>query len=58
MRDVYPDAIARDAIAEQMGIHPRGGSFGEDLGRLRGRGLVTIDRGSVRARDFLFAGAQ
>jgi uncharacterized protein len=54
---VYPETIARDAIAEEMGIHPRGGSFGEDIGRLRGRGLVTVDRGAVRARDFLFAGS-
>jgi hypothetical protein len=52
----HPGDISRDAIAERMGIHPRGGSFGEDLGRLRGRGLLSIDRGMVRARDFLFAG--
>lgn len=55
---VHPDPITREAIAESMGIHPRGGSFGEDLGRLRGRGLITIERGSARARDFLFAGAR
>ena len=55
---VYPEKVARDAIAEQMGIHPRGGSFGEDLARLRGRGLVDYERGEVRARDFLFAGAR
>jgi hypothetical protein len=53
---VHPDAITREAIAESMGIHPRGGSFGEDLGRLRGRGLIEYERGSARARDFLFAG--
>jgi hypothetical protein len=55
---VHPDPITRDAIAESMGIHPRGGSFGEDLGRLRGRGLITLERGSARARDFLFAGVR
>jgi hypothetical protein len=51
----YPDGITREAIAEQMDIHPRGGSFGEDIGRLVGRGLVDNNRGVVRARDFLFA---
>jgi hypothetical protein len=56
--EVHPDSITREAIADQMGIHPRGGSFGEDLGRLRGRGLITLERGSARARDFLFAGAR
>lgn len=54
---VHPEAITREAIAEQMGIHPRGGSFGEDLGRLRGRGLIEYARGQARARDFLFVGA-
>ena len=52
----YPNAIAKDAIAEAFGIHPRGGSFGQDLGRLVGRGLVENYRGQYRARDFLFAG--
>lgn len=36
-----------------MGIHPRGGSLGEDLGRLVGRGLVERDRGVYRVRGFL-----
>lgn len=57
IRGVHPDAITREGIAEQMGIHPRGGSFGEDLGRLRGRGLIEYERGQARARDFLFVGA-
>jgi len=52
----HPNAISREAIAAKMQIHPRGGSFGEDLGRLRGRGLIEYDRGEARARDFLFAG--
>lgn len=52
----YPDSIAKETIADQFGIHPRGGSFGEDLGRLVGRGLVDGNRGIYRARDFLFAG--
>jgi hypothetical protein len=52
----YPNAITRQAIAEQFGIHPRGGSFGQDLARLVGRGLVEGGGGEYRARDFLFAG--
>jgi hypothetical protein len=40
-----------------MGIHPRGGSFGEDIGALKGRGLIDSSRGVLRARDFLFATA-
>lgn len=51
----YPEPVTREAIAEQFGIHPRGGSLGEDLGRLVGRGLVTVNRGQYMARDFLFA---
>lgn len=52
----YPEATTREAIAEHFQIHPRGGSLGEDLGRLVGRGLVEGSRGQYRARDFLFAG--
>ena len=58
VREVFPDGISREAIAERMGIHPRGGSFGEDLGRLRGRGLIDYQRGQARARDFLFVGVR
>ncbi len=52
---VYPGEISREAIAEQFDLHPRGGSLGEDLGRLVGRGLVDVNRGQYRAREFLFA---
>lgn len=53
--EVYPNGTTREAIAEQLGIHPRGGSLGEDLGRLIGRGLVEKSHGQYRVRDFLFA---
>lgn len=53
---VYPATISRESVAEQMEIHPRGGSFGEDIARLVGRGLIESGRGEMRARDFLFAG--
>jgi hypothetical protein len=55
--EVYPNKITRDAIAEKMNIHPRGGSFGEDIGALKGRGLIESSKGVLRARDFLFATA-
>jgi hypothetical protein len=60
----YPSAVSREDVAAQLtserkpeGLHPRGGSLGEDLGRLAGRGLIEYERGQYRARDFLFAGA-
>jgi hypothetical protein len=57
--EAYPEGLTREQIAGMCDppIHPRGGSLGEDLGRLVGRGLVDRDRGTYRARDFLFAGA-
>ncbi len=55
--NAYPETVSREGIAEAKGIHPRGGSLGEDLGRLVGRGLVVYQgKGYYRARDFLFAG--
>jgi hypothetical protein len=56
---VYPEQITREQIASQCDppIHPRTGSFGEDLAALVGRGLVDGSRGVYRARDVLFASA-
>lgn len=51
----YPEGLTREQVGEQFNLHPRGGSLGEDLGRLVGRGLVERDRGVYRARQFLFA---
>ena len=53
---VYPARITREQVAAQMDIHPRGGSFGEDIARLVGRGLIESARGELQARAFLFAG--
>lgn len=50
-----PAAALNQHIA-QFSLHPRGGSLGEDLSRLVGRGLVEANRGRYRAREFLFAG--
>ncbi len=52
--EAYPEATTREAIAERFELHPRGGSLGEDLGRLVRRGLVEANRGQYRAREFLF----
>lgn len=54
----YPDEITKEQMAEACNppIHPRGGSFGDDLRALVGRGLVEGARGVYRARDYLFAG--
>lgn len=51
----YPGTITREAIAEECNIHPRGGSLGEDLGRLVKRGLVENNRGAYKLRAFLVA---
>jgi hypothetical protein len=52
----YPGDISREEIAAEFDLHPRGGSLGEDLGRLVGRGLVENNRGRFKAREFLFLG--
>lgn len=54
--EAHPGEVTREEIASKFDLHPRGGSLGEDLGRLVGRGLVEASRGRYRARDFLFAG--
>lgn len=54
----YPSSTTREEVAAGMGIHPRGGSFAEDIARLAGRGLIESSRGVLRARDFLFAEGQ
>jgi hypothetical protein len=52
---VYPAWIGREEIAAGCNppIHPRTGSFGQDLSALVGRGLVDGERGAYRARDIL-----
>lgn len=50
----YPGTLTREAVAEMLNIHPRGGSFGENIGALKGRGLIESDRGVMKARAFLF----
>lgn len=53
VRAAYPQALTREGIAGELGLHPRGGSFGWDLTRMRQRGLIEYARGQVRLRDFL-----
>lgn len=38
--------MSRDELANALGIHPNGGSFGTNLGRLRTMGLIT-ERGPI-----------
>lgn len=50
----YPDAIARDDIAERLALHPRTKTLLNNVGRLSSLGLVTYSRpGQLRAADFL-----
>jgi hypothetical protein len=43
----------RDSAAEALGLHPRGGSYGENIGRLRTMGLLE-PRGDFKATEALF----
>lgn len=42
--------LSREELAEQLGLHPRGGSYGVNLARLRTMGLIT-DRGPIALTD-------
>lgn len=52
---IYPRALARDALAEALGLAASGRTFGTYLSRLRSADLV-VGRDTVRAADFLFSG--
>jgi hypothetical protein len=45
--------LNRDDAAEQLGLHPRGGSYGENIGRLRTMGLLE-PRGNFTPTEALF----
>lgn len=42
--------LSRDALAAELGIHPNGGSYGANLGRLRVLGLLT-ERGPIKVTE-------
>lgn len=45
--------ITRDELAEALGLHPNGGSYGTNLGRLRTMGLIT-ERGPIAPTEGLY----
>jgi len=45
--------LTRDELAERLGIHPNGGSYGTNLGWLRTMGIIT-ERGPIAATEGLF----
>jgi hypothetical protein len=44
--------LTRDELAEALGLHPNGGSYGTNLGRLRTMGLIT-ERGPIAPTEGL-----
>lgn len=45
--------LTRDELAEALGIHPNGGSYGTNLGWLRTMGIIT-ERGPIAATEGLY----
>lgn len=52
----HPKSMTRQDIADKFGLSVSTGSLSDDLRTLRNRGLIDIEHGSLRARDFLFVG--
>lgn len=46
---VYPNTLAKDALAEQIGVSPTSGSYFNNLGSLRSLGLIDYPRQSEAA---------
>lgn len=44
----------RDSLAAHLGLHPNGGSYGTNLGRLRTMGLIP-ERGTIKLTEAAFA---
>ncbi|PZT93858.1 MAG: hypothetical protein DI630_26575 [Gordonia sp. (in: high G+C Gram-positive bacteria)] len=55
--DTYPDTLTREQLGEAAGITSSAGTFSTYLGELRRNGLITVDRGHIRATDILIHGA-
>lgn len=52
---IYPEAIAKDALAEQLGVSPTSGGYFNNLGALRSLGVIDYPSpGMVAATDLLF----
>lgn len=52
IQDGKPLTLDRNELAERLGLHPNGGSYGTNLGRLRTMGLIT-ERGPIRVTEAL-----
>jgi uncharacterized protein len=50
----YPEAIAKEQIAEQTGYTASGGGFGNYLGHMRTLGFITYTGGGCRCADWMF----
>jgi uncharacterized protein len=52
---IYPQPIAKEALAKRMDVSPESGSYANNLGRLRTLSVIDYPRrGYVRAKDVLF----
>ena len=52
---IYPQPIAKDALAKRIAVSPESGSYANNLGRLRTLGVIDYPRrGYVQAKDVLF----
>jgi len=49
---ITANGLSRDELAAALGIHPNGGSYGQNLAWLRTMGLIT-ERGPIKATDGL-----
>ena len=56
--DAYPNTLSREQLGETAGITANAGTFSTYLGELRRNGLITVDRGHIRATDILIHGAE
>ena len=53
--EIYPDPIAKDALAEKIGVSPTSGGYFNNLGALRTLGVIDYPApGMVAATPVLF----
>jgi uncharacterized protein len=55
--DAYPNAVAREELADRLAMAVRGGTFTTYLGTLKRNGLVLVEPEGVQAHPDLFVGA-
>ena len=57
--DIYPNEVAKDSLAEAVGVSPTSGGYANNLGRLRTLGCIDYPTpGYARAAEILFPGEQ